>query len=69
MTPEIQSKIAIYRQKAVDGTLTLDEMKEAVLMMRQNRRTAAASASSPRRAKAKAEIKSADEMLNELGDI
>jgi plasmid rolling circle replication initiator protein Rep len=67
VTPEIQSKIAVWRQKALDGTLTLEEMKEAVKLMREGRVSAASASDSSRRKTAKAEIKSADEMLDELG--
>ena len=71
MSPEVIAKLAILRQKAAEGTLSVDEMKEAVILMRGDRKaTASAPASSgTRRAKAKAEIKSADEMLDELGKI
>ena len=71
MSPEVIAKLAILRQKANEGTLSVDEMKEAVILMRGDRKaTASAPASSgTRRAKAKAEIKSADEMLDELGKI
>lgn len=71
MAPEVAAKISVIRQKMVEGTATLDELKEAVILMRSDRKVAAASSPSgtARRAKAKAEIKSADEMLNELGGI
>ena len=66
---ETQAKLAVWRQKVLEGTLTLEEMTEAVLIMRGDRKNAATSAasSSSRRAKVKAEIPSADDMLDELG--
>ncbi len=67
MTPEIQAKIAIWRQKAIDNSLTLEEMKEAIALLRQGRVSAAASSESARRAKAKAAVPSADDLLSELG--
>lgn len=68
MAPELLQKLAIWRAKAADGTLTLDEMREAVALMRGDRKSGASAASSgTRRAKAKAEILSADDMLSELG--
>ena len=67
MTPEIQAKIAIWRQKAIDNSLTLEEMKEAITLLRQGRVSAAASSESARRAKAKAAVPSADDLLSELG--
>lgn len=70
ISPEVQGKIAILRQKAVDGTLTIEEMREAVLLMRGDRKAnAAAPSAKASKKQAKAEIKSADEMLDELGKI
>lgn len=66
MTPETASKIAIIRQKVVDGTVTTEELKEGVMLMRQDRRTAATPAASAKRAKAIAAIPSADDLLGEL---
>jgi len=67
MTPELQSKITMWRAKAADGTITLEEMKEAVAALREGRRTAAVSPERARTAKAKAAIPNADDMLAELG--
>lgn len=67
MTPEIQAKMAIWRQKIADNTMTEGEMLEAVQVLRAGRLRAAAASDTSRRAKAKAEIPSADDMLNELG--
>ena len=65
---ETQQKIAVWRQKAQEGTLTLEEMRQAVEIMRGDRKNSAhAAASGARRAKAKAAIPSADDMLDELG--
>lgn len=66
MTPEIQSRIAIYRAKIADGTITLDEMKQAVLEIRGPRRNAATSSDQAKRTKAKKVVQSADDMLKEL---
>ena len=67
MTPETNSKIAIWRAKAADGTLTLEEMRKAIIVLRASRVGAALASAKARRAKAKAEIPSADDMLAELG--
>lgn len=65
---ELQAKIAVWRAKAVEGTLTQEEMKEAIIIMREGRKSAGASGEgTTRRAKAKAAIPSADDMLSELG--
>lgn len=68
---ETQARIAVWRQKCLEGTITLEEMREAVAIMRGDRRNAAqanaSGTSGARRAKAKAVIPSADDMLDELG--
>lgn len=66
MTPEMQAKVATWRAKAAEGTLPLDEMKEAILALRGDRKAASVSSEQAKRAKAKKEIKSADELFNEL---
>lgn len=66
MSPELQSKIALWRQKAIDGTLTQEEMKEAIVALRGDRRSAAHASDKSRRTKAKAAIPSADDLLSEL---
>ena len=68
MTPEAQAKIAIFRHKAAEGSLTPDEMREAVLLMRENRVAAATTASVARKKAIKA-VPSADDLLSELGDL
>jgi hypothetical protein len=65
-SPEVQSRLAILRAKSLDGTLTLDEMREAIRIMIADRKSAVQRSASVRRSKAKAEIKHADEMLDEL---
>ena len=69
-SPELQSQIAIWRARAADGSLTLPEMKEAIKLLRDGRVTAGqAAVSAKSRAKAKAEIKPADDLLSELGGL
>ncbi len=68
-SPELASKIAIWKQKAIDGTLSREEMQEAVLLYRQDRRRAQAASESSRRVKAKAVVPTAKEMLDELDGI
>lgn len=62
-------QIAALRQKAAEGTATLEDYQKAVILIRGDRKSAVASSDGARRAKAKADIKSADEMLDELGDL
>jgi hypothetical protein len=66
MTPEMMSQIGIWRQKAAEGTLTLEEMRQAILALRGDRRGAAVASEKSRKAKApKAEVR-ADDLLSEL---
>ena len=63
---ETQVKIAQYRQKAIERTLTLEEMQEAVLLLRAGRAAATAAASgSKSRAKSKAPV-NVDDLFAEL---
>lgn len=66
MNPELQNQISIWRRKAADGTLTEEEMKQAIIALRAGRMNAA-SAASKSKAKAKAAVPDADTLLQELG--
>lgn len=65
-TPETLSRIAILKAKLEDSTITMEEMREAVRLLRRDRLSAQTASEAGRRAKAKAIIPSADDMLNEL---
>lgn len=67
MTPELQSQIATWRDKARQGTLSVDDMKLAIAAIRGDRKNAAATSEQSRRTKAKAEIPNAKSLLGELG--
>lgn len=67
MSPETAARIAVLSQKVVDGTVTQEEMQEGIKILRGDRVSGQAASDSSRRAKAKAVIPSADEMLDELG--
>ena len=63
LTPEQMNEISILRRKAVDGTLTLEECKKAVIWMRESRRSAAEAPAKSSRKKTPA---NADSMIDEL---
>lgn len=65
-TPEVQARIAAIRAKEAAGTLTLEDMKEAIQLIRAGRVSAARSSDAAKRTRAKKEIKSADALLDEL---
>ena len=69
MTPETQAKIAMWRSKAAEGTLTQEEMKEAILVLRGDRLSAAKASDSAKRKTAIKNIPSADDLLGELGEL
>lgn len=68
LSPEMQQKVSDWRQKAAAGTITLDEMKEAIVLLRSGRRLSAEAAAKSK-SKTGGSKKSADEMLNELGSL
>jgi hypothetical protein len=63
---ELQAKISVWRQRSREGTLTQDEMKEAILALRAGRVAAMQASSTAKRKRAIAAIPSADDMLSEL---
>jgi len=67
MTPETIAKIAAWRQAAIEGTLTIEQMKEAVAVLRQDRVGASIASDKSRSKKAKSVVPSADDLLAELG--
>lgn len=67
MSPELNQRIAVWRSKAAAGTLTKDEMREAIKVLRQDRIAAAANSDRARTSRAKAEIPDADDLLKEMG--
>ena len=72
MTPDISAKVQLWRQKAREGTLTQDEMREAIEILRQGRTGAAATSAASRTRKATAKAKSnvnSDDLLSELDGL
>ena len=67
-SPELQAKIAAWRIKAVEGTLTKDEMAEAIAALRTERAQAATAPTGERKrssAAKKAPVNS-DDLLSQL---
>lgn len=67
---ELQSKIASWRLRAAEGTLTLEEMKEAIVHLRAGRLSAATAAATAKRSSAagtkKTVIGNSDDLLDEI---
>ena len=78
-TPETEAKIQFWRQKAAEGTLTKEDMKEAIVALRQGRVSAAHASEKSRATKASGTTTSrtaktktsvdVDDLLGELGDL
>lgn len=66
-SPEVQAKVHLWRQKARDGTLTQDEMREAIVALRGDR-TAAHATSAKAKAGRKKPVNS-DDLLAELDGL
>ena len=65
-TPEVQAEINTLRAKVSDGSATLEDMKRAILLLRQDRQSAAAASDGARKKRAKAAIPNATDLLGEL---
>ena len=65
-SPETINRINELRRKMADGTITLEEQKQGIILLRANRTSALSTSKSPSKAKAKKVIKSADDLLSEL---
>lgn len=66
LSPESQARITVLRAKSADGSITMDEMREAVRLIRGDRVSAQTASEGAKRTRAKAVIKSGDDMLDEL---
>lgn len=69
LSPEAQAKVQLWRQKAREGTLTQDEMREAIVTLRQDRVAAAGVSAASRAKKSATAAKKAvnsDDLLSEL---
>lgn len=72
MSPDLSAKVQLWRQKAREGTLTQDEMREAISTLRAERTGAAAVSEKSREKKATARAKasiSSDDLLSQLDDL
>ena len=66
---ELQAKISAWRLRAAEGTLSIEEMREAITHLRAGRVAAANASAASKRKRAIAEIPSAADMLGELEDL
>lgn len=70
LSPEMASKIAIWKAKALNNTLTKEEQREIVAHLRQDRKGAHVMSETAKKAKAKKDIPDGDDLLKQLmGDL
>lgn len=67
VSPETSSRLAALRYKAANGTYTMEDMREAVTLLRADRKSAIATSAAKRTAKAKKAIPDADTLMKDLG--
>lgn len=63
------TRIQALRARATAGTLTLEDMREAIALMRQGRNSVNDATKKGKSKAAKGPPKSADQLLSELGGI
>jgi len=68
-SPEVQSRIAVLRARALDGSITLDDMKEAISLMRADRKGAAIASATSKAKSAKAAVPNVADLLDEIGGL
>ena len=67
-SPEIQQRIDSARMRGANGTLSLEEMRDMIILLRDNRSAPSTYASPGSKVKSpKAPPRAADDMLGELG--
>lgn len=67
MTPDLQMRVSIWRQRLLAGTITKEEMIEAVVILREGRKSAAmASATSAKSRATKPPAVNGNDLLDEM---
>lgn len=66
MSPEQQARIQALRAKAREGTLTLEESREAIILLREDRVAASATSAASKARKAPKAPVNSDDLLAEL---
>lgn len=69
MSPDLLAKIAIWRQKTADNSMSQDDYREAIAAIRGDRKNAAVTSEQSKRKKAAAVIPDAKSLLGELGGL
>lgn len=69
MTPELNSRIAVWRAKVLANTITEAEMAEAIIELRAGRVGASVASEKSRKGKVVAVVPDSDDLLGELGAL
>ncbi len=69
MNLETIAQINELRRKGIAGTLTQEDMKQGIALLRSDRRSASVASEKSIKTKAVAEIPNADDLLSELGGL
>ena len=69
LSPETQAKVQLWRQKAREGTLSQEDRREAIQLLRQDRIGAAQVSTASRAKKAPKAPINADDLLSELENL
>jgi hypothetical protein len=67
--PVLQSKLAIWRAKAQEGTITLSEMKDAIICLRMGRKSAVEASAAARKSTSKRAPPSATAVQDALAGL
>jgi len=66
---ELQSKLTLWRQKSSDGSITLEEMREAIIALREGRTAAVTASRAGKSSSRKSPPRSSDDLLSELDGL
>ncbi len=69
MTPEMMTKIQLLRQKSREGTITIEELREAIALMREDRVGAGEASTKSRTKKAVKAAINSDDLLGQLDGL
>lgn len=70
LSPEVASRLAVWRAKAKGNTLTREEMAEAIVLLRGDRKSAMVASTASKAKKAKVALPEGDDLLKDLlGDL
>lgn len=67
LSPELQAKMFRWRQRCIEGTITDEDLTEAMTALRGERSAAAQQTKTARTKAAKVAIPSAKDLLDEMG--